>query len=559
MRLLRLLVPVLLMALSIGLTAQGGIWGYLALLFALLAGGAFLRSALVGVYRADQRQLEQRNRGVKPLRDYRSLRAMAYRLMNRASSTAIASAEVSHYADLMDQRLTHQETMAREAASSMTAINAAIMQVSASASQVAALAERARDASHHNHAELDDIIQDMTDVAERSNQALEMLTTLNDKIERVRSVTSMIEDIAEQTHLLSLNASIEAARAGEHGRGFAVVAGEVRNLALKTSTATQSVDELVKDMHESGQSVAATMGNLMSRISERSKGLQRVGSSLGTMTQEFDQVQSEITRVADAMQNTRQHSQTVADSLSQLEDDVDEGNRNMHDLAEQARALMEAAEGVDGELAQQHLEGRHQQVFRAARSTADRLSKLLEKAIASGELSETTLFQPHYEQIQGTQPPLYKTGFDTFTDKHLPSLQEPLLKQLGLSYAIACDRKGYVPTHNKAVSRAPIGEYEHDLKFCRSKRIFDDPTGSRCGAHEKPLLLQTYKRDTGEIMHDLSVPVYVLGKHWGGFRVGYRPERDTTSAPKLESAAVVETNANTLPPLALTSRRVARA
>ncbi|WP_447044300.1 methyl-accepting chemotaxis protein [Vreelandella sp. H-I2] len=559
MRLLRLLVPVLLMALSIGLTAQGGIWGYLALIFALLAGGAFLRSALVGVYRADQRQLEQRNRGIKPLRDYRSLRAMAYRLMNRASSTAIASAEVSHYADLMDQRLTHQETMAREAASSMTAINAAIMQVSASASQVAALAERARDASHHNHAELDDIIQDMTDVAERSNQALEMLTTLNDKIERVRSVTSMIEDIAEQTHLLSLNASIEAARAGEHGRGFAVVAGEVRNLALKTSTATQSVDELVKDMHESGQSVAATMGNLMSRISERSKGLQRVGSSLGTMTQEFDQVQSEITRVADAMQNTRQHSQTVADSLSQLEDDVDEGNRNMHDLAEQARALMEAAEGVDGELAQQHLEGRHQQVFRAARSTADRLSKLLEKAIASGELSETTLFQPHYEQIQGTQPPLYKTGFDTFTDKHLPSLQEPLLKQLGLSYAIACDRKGYVPTHNKAVSRAPIGEYEHDLKFCRSKRIFDDPTGSRCGAHEKPLLLQTYKRDTGEIMHDLSVPVYVLGKHWGGFRVGYQPERDTTSAPKLKSAAVADTHANALPPLALTSRRVARA
>ena len=559
MRLLRLLVPVLLMALSIGLAAQGGIWGYLALLFALLAGGAFLLSALEGVYRADQRQLEQRNRGVKPLRDYRSLRAMAYRLMNRASSTAIASAEVSHYADLMDQRLTHQETMAREAASSMTAINAAIMQVSASASQVAALAESAREASHHNHAELDDIIQDMTDVAERSNQALDMLTALNDKIERVRSVTSMIEDIAEQTHLLSLNASIEAARAGEHGRGFAVVAGEVRNLALKTSTATQSVDELVKDMHESGQSVADTMGHLMSRISERSKGLQRVGSSLGTMTQEFDQVQSEITRVADAMQNTRQHSQTVADSLSQLEDDVDEGNRNMHDLAEQARALMEAAEGVDGELAQQHLEGRHQQVFRAARSTADRLSKLLEKAIASGELSETKLFQPHYEQIPGTQPPLYKTGFDTFTDKHLPHLQEPLLKQLGLSYAIACDRKGYVPTHNQAVSRAPIGEYEHDLKFCRSKRIFDDPTGSRCGAHEKPLLLQTYKRDTGEIMHDLSVPVYVLGKHWGGFRVGYQPERDTTSAPKLKSAAVVDTHANPLPPLALTSRRVAGA
>ena len=555
MRVLLLLVPVLMVALSVSLIAQGGIWRYLALISAAVAGGSVLLYLLEGIYHADQRRLEKRLGRLKALRDYRSLRAMAYRLMNRASSTAIASAEVSHYADLMDQRLTQQETMAREASSSMTAINGAIMQVSASASQVAALAESAREASHHNHAELDDIIQDMSDVAERSSQALEMLTALNDKIERVRSVTSMIEDIAEQTHLLSLNASIEAARAGEHGRGFAVVAGEVRNLALKTSTATQSVDELVQDMHASGQTVVDTIGDLMARISERSKGLQVVGTSLGTMTQEFDQVQSEITRVADAMENTRQHSQTVADSLSQLENDVDEGNRNMHDLAEQARALMEAAEGVDGELAQQHLEGRHQQVYRAARSTADKLGKLLEKAIASGELSEAKLFQPQYEQIPGTQPPLYKTGFDTFTDKHLPNLQEPLLTQLGLSYAIACDRKGYVPTHNQSVSREPTGDYTHDLKFCRSKRIFDDPTGSRCGAHEKPLLLQTYKRDTGEIMHDLSVPVYVEGKHWGGFRVGYQPERDRSPTPMLEASSAADLST----PLALTNRRVARA
>ena len=555
MRLMRLLLPALCVALSIGIAAQGGVWCYLALLFSALGGGAVLLNVLEGVYRADQNRLEQRQRGVKPLQDYRSLRAMAYRLMSRASSTAIATAEVSHYADLMDQRLAKQEAMAREASASMTAINAAIMQVSASASQVAALAERAREASHHNHSELDDIIQDMSNVAERSHQALEMLSALNDKIERVRNVTTIIEEIAEQTHLLSLNASIEAARAGEHGRGFAVVAEEVRNLALKTFTETQSVDELVKDMHASGQTVVDTIGDLMARIGERSQGLQTVGSRLGTMTQEFDQVQSEITRVAEAMENTRQHSQTVADSLSQLEDDVDEGNRNMHDLAEQAQALMEAAESVDGELAQQRLVGRHQQVFHAARATADKVAKLLEQAIAKGELSDTQLFQPRYEQIPGTQPPQYKTDFDSFTDRYLPDLQEPLLTQLGLSYAIACDRNGYVPTHNNAVSLAPTGDYAHDLKFCRNKRIFDDPTGSRCGVHEKPLLLQTYKRDTGEIMHDLSVPVYVQGRHWGGFRVGYQPERDNASTAKVNAVA----NANAAAPQALTGRSVARA
>lgn len=547
MRLFRWLVPLLLIIAATLLVSLSGPWAYAALVCATLAGVTAVASALYAIYNAGHQPSSQREL-LKPLRDYGSLRAMSYRLMKRASSTAIASAEVSHYADLMAQRLGKQEGMASEASSSMSAINTAIVQVSASASHVAALAESARQASHHNHDELTAIIHDMTEVAERSSQALEMLTALNDKIERVRNVTSMIEDIAEQTHLLSLNASIEAARAGEHGRGFAVVAGEVRNLAMKTSTATQSVDELVKDMHQSGHSVVVTMGDLMTRVRERSQGMQRVGSSLATITEEFDQVQQEITSVAEAMSSTRAHSQTVADSLRQLEKDVDEGNRNMHELALQARALMDAAEGVDGELAQQRLLGRHQTVFLAARRTADHIGKLFEAAIARGELSEAMLFQPDYAPIDGTRPPLYHTGYDHFTDQQLPTLQEPLLGEYSLSYAIACDRNGYVPTHNAAVSREPTGDYEHDLKYCRSKRIFDDPTGSRCGAHEKPLLLQTYKRDTGEIMHDLSVPIYINGKHWGGFRVGYQPEKETAEGLSDQQAV-----------LANSSHRLARA
>jgi methyl-accepting chemotaxis protein len=61
-----------------------------------------------------------------------------------------------------------------------------------------------------------------------------------------------------------------------------------------------------------------------------------------------------------------------------------------------------------------------------------------------------------------------------------------------------------------------------DIVNNRTKRIFSDRTGKRCGSNTQPFLLQTYKRDTGEVMHDLSAPIYVNGQHWGGFRIGYR-------------------------------------
>jgi len=207
-----------------------------------------------------------------------------------------------------------------------------------------------------------------------------------------------------------------------------------------------------------------------------------------------------------------------------MESETEQGNHDMHELARQARALMEAAEGVDGVLAQQRLEGRHQQVLAAARAAAAQIGSLLETGVKRGELEERRLFEPEYLAVSGTNPTQYRTDFDEYTDRHFPGVQEPLLSSLGLAYAISTDRQGYVPTHNRHVSEPPNGDYEHDLKLSRSKRIYDDPTGSRCGAHQEPLLLQTYKRDTGEIMHDLSVPVFVNGKHWGGFRVGYKPE-----------------------------------
>ncbi len=127
--------------------------------------------------------------------------------------------------------------------------------------------------------------------------------------------------------------------------------------------------------------------------------------------------------------------------------------------------------------------------------------------------------------IANTSPAKFQTRFDRYTDQVLPPIQEPLLsRHEGLVFAIACTPQGYVPTHNQAFSQPLTGDVAKDTLQSRTKRKFDDRTGIRCGSHQQPLLLQTYTRDTGELMHDLSVPIMVKGRHWGGLRLGYKPE-----------------------------------
>lgn len=504
-----------------------GLWGnYLSMLLAALGGASMMSAGALSIYSADGDILAAKGKQpwFPPQHDYLSLKGMAHRLIKRAGRTAIASAEVSHHADRLDQRLARQDSVVKEAVSSMAAITAAIEQVSASAAQVAELASHSRESNLASREALDQVIEEMRSLASRSEEALELLEALGRKSDSVRHVTALIEEIAEQTNLLSLNASIEAARAGEHGRGFAVVAGEVRELAKRTADATHQVETLVGEIGDSSHRVVDTIGHLMKRVGDRAKEVESVGSHLSDLTRDFDSVEQQIGSIATAMADTSVHGRQVAEVLNTLETEVYEGTRDMHDLAAQAHALMEAAEGVDGELAQQRLDGRHQQVFLAARAAADRIGTLFEQALKRGELDRNALFADEYELIDQTNPPKYRTAYDDFTDRHLPAIQEPLLESLGVAYAITCNQRGYVPTHNLKVSQPLTGDYTHDLQHSRSKRIFDDPTGSRCGAHQAPLLVQTYKRDTGEVMHDLSVPIFVKEEHWGGFRVGYQPE-----------------------------------
>ncbi len=154
-----------------------------------------------------------------------------------------------------------------------------------------------------------------------------------------------------------------------------------------------------------------------------------------------------------------------------------------------------------------------------ARTGAASVSKVLTDALVNGTLTEEQLFDVNYQLIPGTDPPKYRTKYDHYTDANLPPIQDIYLEDKVVVYAVASDKNGYVPTHNTILSKTGIGNNPQ-----RTKRIFDDPVGIAASQNQEPYLLQVYKRDTGEVMWDISSPIFVNGRHWGAFRLGFSIE-----------------------------------
>lgn len=135
------------------------------------------------------------------------------------------------------------------------------------------------------------------------------------------------------------------------------------------------------------------------------------------------------------------------------------------------------------------------------------------------------VFDKNYKKIPNTNPQKYHTDYDKYFETDLQPIYDRFMSEVpGTVFALAVDTNGYAPTHCSKYSKKPTGDYQTDLINSRDKRIFNDSTGLKASRNEKKFILQVYLRDTGEIIADLSMPLYVNNKHWGAFRVGLTPE-----------------------------------
>lgn len=170
------------------------------------------------------------------------------------------------------------------------------------------------------------------------------------------------------------------------------------------------------------------------------------------------------------------------------------------------------------------LSAQDREMLALANDFSRRCAEALERWIARGEVSEERLFASLYYPIAKTDPPKFGTDWDRLSDRDVLPIEEAVLaRSPAIFFTVMVDRHGYLPTHDQRYSLPLTGNLASDLVNNRTKRIFNDRTGLAAARSEAAFLVQRYQRDTGETMVDLSVPLFVRGRHWGAVRIGYRP------------------------------------
>ncbi len=437
------------------------------------------------------------------------------------NSTTLA--ELAWQARSVSKAMSTLAASGAQAAASAQQLSQNSERVSAQASQVGDMAQKAQDNSQLGQRELLQTIGAMRTMGEHTQQASTSITRLQESSRKIEHIVQLIREIADKVNLLSLNAAIEAARAGEHGRGFAVVAQEVRNLAERTFHATKEIDTSVGGIMSETQLAVERINALLVDVQSNVRQIEQVGQRLNGILDFSSVLSGQMGGIVSASEESARKVYSISGYLDNIQEELTSFGRKIEEQEGQIMDLTELGEGFFDQLVELQVDSAHSRMYRVAREAADAVQRTFEQAIGQGRLRRDDLMSRDYEPVPGTNPQKFRSKFDTFTDQVLPAIQEQVLRaNPQLIFAICTDKGGYVPTHNDKFSKPPTGIYEVDLVQSRNKRIFSDRTGSRCGAHTKKLLLQTYKRDTGEIMHDLSVPIYVNGTHWGGFRMGYQ-------------------------------------
>jgi methyl-accepting chemotaxis protein len=373
-------------------------------------------------------------------------------------------------------------------------------------------------------------VSTMTTLSRASLQAQTAIESLSEIVARVGKASAAIESIARETQLLAVNASIEAARAGDAGRGFAIIAGAVKSLAdqIKTFNGENNgsiaiLEDSLRTMQEEARANAEVAHSAIRQAGSAADA----NDNLRALSRTVAELVADIEAMAGPIDRTRSGASRLDGSLEAMVGTVARVHDRLDTAKSGAGSILSITEELIVFVAECGIESEDSPMIALAQETALTIAARFEQAVASGEVSLADLFDRDRVPVPDSDPKQFTTRYLAFTDRVLPLIQEPVLAcDKRIMFCAAVDVDGYLPTHNLIYSKPQGPDPVWNAANCRNRRIFNDRTGLSAGQSTRPFLLQTYRRDMGGgsfvLMKDVSAPIYVRGRHWGGLRVAYK-------------------------------------
>ncbi|WP_243544722.1 methyl-accepting chemotaxis protein [Pseudodesulfovibrio tunisiensis] len=276
---------------------------------------------------SEQRAMQQHEAIVTVARDSETI---AEQLSSAADELAAQVEQAARGSEVQRERVA-------ETATAMEQMNATVLEVARNASDAAENADSMREMASEGGSLVEEVVSSIRQVEERSEQLKASMADLDRQADGIGAIMQVIEDIADQTNLLALNAAIEAARAGEAGRGFAVVADEVRKLAEKTMDATKQVGSAVHEIQSGARQNVRATDDAVGAVQKSTELAIKAGQAMQEIQNVVDQSAQQVSSIA-----------TAAEEQSATSDEVNRATDEINIISsETATAMHESSKAIE--------------------------------------------------------------------------------------------------------------------------------------------------------------------------------------------------------------------
>ncbi|TSK05888.1 MAG: methyl-accepting chemotaxis protein [Geobacter sp.] len=271
---------------------------------------------------------------------------MAGKLNDTLSKVVENSHEVAAAANQLHSTSEQIATGAEEVAAQTGTVATASEEMAATSSEIAQSCHmaatggaEATDRARDGRMVVEQTVQVMNRIATQVKASASTVEGLGERSDQIGAIIGTIEDIADQTNLLALNAAIEAARAGEQGRGFAVVADEVRALAERTTRATREIGEMIKSIQSETKAAVSAMEEGVREVESGTREAAKSGQSLEEILRQISEVTEQVNQIATAAEEQTATTGEITNNILQITEVVQDTSRGAQTCATAASHL----------------------------------------------------------------------------------------------------------------------------------------------------------------------------------------------------------------------------